>query len=118
MIDWSQVRSLHNEVGPDDFEEVVVLCFEEVEEITTRLCSAANPERTEADLHSLLGSALALGFTDLAALCEKGENLCAQGKSDQVDMRALRDGFAAIQKHFSENLAENLAENFGGQTSL
>ena len=89
MIDWDQVRCLRSEVGVDDFEEVVVLFFEETQDAVDRLANAPSLETLEGDLHFLKGSALSLGFSDLSKLCQEGENLAAQGKQTQVDIQPV-----------------------------
>ena len=37
MIDWTRVQQLKDEIGASDFEEIVVLFLEEVEEVVERL---------------------------------------------------------------------------------
>ncbi|MGR3806100.1 Hpt domain-containing protein [Marinibacterium profundimaris] len=101
MIDWSRVRELLDEVGSDDFEEVVRLFLAEVEGIVTGLQSnqgqqpgqiaagqgpdAASVGDTitplEAQLHYLRGSALCLGFTSFCRICLEVEQKAARGRA-------------------------------------
>ncbi len=73
MIDWERVHELREEVGKDDFREVVELFLEEVEGVIARLRDSPDPLRFEDDFHFLKGSALNLGFSALADVCQLGE---------------------------------------------
>lgn len=84
MIDWVRVQELREEVGPEDFDEVVELFLEEVEENLTAITSCLAPQDMEEVLHALKGSALSLGFADLAALCQQGETTAAAGTNDGI----------------------------------
>jgi hypothetical protein len=50
MIDWSQVKSLRNDVGHDEFDEIVELFLEEVEKIVAKLREAPNISELENDI--------------------------------------------------------------------
>ena len=86
MIDWAQVGELRNEVGADDFEEVVHLFLAEVEDVIALLQSRVESglqadagDPLEAQLHFLRGSALSLGFTTFCSLCLTAERKAADG---------------------------------------
>ncbi len=91
MISWERVRELRDEIGEDDFCEVVDLFLEEVEEVLARLRAEPNPASYEADLHFLKGSALNLGFQALGALCRDGE-VRAAAKGDRTRRDRAGDG--------------------------
>ena len=55
MISWERVNELRNEIGAEDFQEVVELFLEEVEEVIERLRQTPDPTSYEADLHFLKG---------------------------------------------------------------
>jgi HPt (histidine-containing phosphotransfer) domain-containing protein len=74
MIRWERVNELREEVGTEDFKEVVALFLEEVEEVIERLRVSPDASRLEEDFHFLKGSALNLGFEALGDLCQTGEN--------------------------------------------
>jgi len=76
MIDWIRVRVLRDEIGPDDFDEVIAMFMDEADEVVGRLSAGGG---LAGDLHFLKGSALNIGFRDLAALCEDAEAGLAQG---------------------------------------
>jgi HPt (histidine-containing phosphotransfer) domain-containing protein len=89
MIDWGQVKSLRNDVGHDEFDEIIELFLDEVEEVVTKLREAPNLKELENDLHSLKGSALNLGFTTFSQFCLQGERLSAAGKAEEVDLTQI-----------------------------
>lgn len=91
MIDWARVQRLRDEVGSEDFREVVALFLEEVDEVVGRLRSGTGggAARLESDLHFLKGSALNLGFADFGALCHAGEQRAAAGDAAGVDLAGL-----------------------------
>lgn len=91
MIDWSHVRRLRDEIGADAFDEVVELFVDEVETEISRLRASGKTPDLEAQLHFVKGSALNLGFVDVATLCERGEAAAANGQADAVDVTEIID---------------------------
>lgn len=79
MIDWDRVSELRLEIGAEDFAEVVALFLEEADEVVARLPRISGAKPIESALHFLKGSALNLGFDELARLCQDGERLAAAG---------------------------------------
>ncbi len=73
MISWQRVNELRDEVGAEDFKEVVELFLEEVEEVIERLRNKPDPARLGEDFHFLKGCALNLGFAALCDLCHNAE---------------------------------------------
>ena len=57
----------------------------------------------ESLLHFLKGSALNLGFSDLALLCQTGERLAAQGEIS-TDLNQIRAVYAASKMAFTAGL--------------
>lgn len=86
MIDWGRVDQLRDEIGAEDFREVVDMFLEEVDEIIERLSASPDPSHFEEDLHFLKGSALNLGFQKFSALCAAGEQISAAGDADSVEI--------------------------------
>jgi histidine phosphotransfer protein HptB len=82
VIDWSRVQELKLEIGPDDFEEVVSLFLEEADQTVGSLTSLTEAVSMQHSLHFLKGSALNLGFTELAHLCQEEERRAASGNTD------------------------------------
>jgi HPt (histidine-containing phosphotransfer) domain-containing protein len=89
MIDWARVIQLQEEVGADDFDEVVDMFIEEVGLVIDRLRDCTDPSDLSSDMHFLKGSALSLGFRAFSTLCSNGEVTANAGKSDTVDLVAL-----------------------------
>ncbi|MFN3824777.1 MAG: Hpt domain-containing protein [Pseudorhodobacter sp.] len=97
MIDWDRVAELRDGIGEADFAEVVELFLEEADEVVAGLASLDSAESRQAALHFLKGSALNLGFQDLARLCQQGEKareMPPEALSGLIDCyRRSRDGF-------------------------
>ena len=85
MIDWQQIDELRGEIGAEGFAEVVDMFLEEAEGAVAALSRGIPAEEVEGMLHFLKGSALNLGLTDLAAICQEGERRAAAGDGAQVD---------------------------------
>ncbi len=106
MILWTRVTELRDEVGAEDFDEVVDLFLEEVEEVIARLAHNADLTQLEQDLHFLRSSALNLGFADFSDLCRDGERKSADGQAEAVDVQAIIAGFEKSKSHFVSQLPE------------
>lgn len=104
MIEWSRVRELRDEVGEEDFSDVVELFLEEVEEVIDRLDRQPEQDRLEHDLHFLKGSALCLGFRDFSQLCQNGEKKSAQGYGESVDLGEIIGGYRTSKSLFLEGV--------------
>lgn len=89
MIDWAQVNTLRDDVGKDDFTEIVEIFIDEVEGVIDRLRDAHDLTTLGDDLHFLKGSALNLGFSAFSDQCQLGESMAAGGKAAQVDVSAI-----------------------------
>lgn len=100
MISWNRVNELRDEVGAEDFQEVVDLFLEEVEEVIVRLRSNPDPDSFEADLHFLKGSALNLGFEALCRLCSQGEKMARDGNSGAVNLAAVLSIYDQSRQEF------------------
>lgn len=106
MISWDRVNELCEEVGPEDFLEVVDIFLEEVDEVIGRLQTSPNPAEYETDLHFLKGSALNLGFDGLANLCGTGEVQARDGQLDAIQIPPIIEIYMASKSVF---LAEHKA---------
>jgi len=69
MIDWIRINELRDEVGQDDFGDIVGVFFEEAQETLENLRRADTVVTLLGQLHFLQGSALNLGFSNFAAIC-------------------------------------------------
>lgn len=107
MINWAKILELRDEVGAEDFDEVVELFLEEVDETIATL--GAEGRSVEHDLHFLKGSALNLGFEAFSDLCRAGEAAAANGQSGSVDTRAVIDSYEASKAAFLRESPARLA---------
>lgn len=105
MIDWPRVSELREEVGPDDFGEVVEIFLEEVEGVIAKLAGGDHAQ-LEQDLHFLKGSAMNLGFDEFSALCLDGERRAAEGDAGSVDVAAVIASYQASKTSFLSGLNE------------
>ena len=85
MIDWKRVEELKEEIGTDGFVEVVDMFLDEAEGAVRALVAGLPAEAVEGQLHFLKGSALKLGLSDLAAICQEGERKAAAGHAALID---------------------------------
>lgn len=77
MISIERLQELRSEVGEEDFAEIVDLFVAESDRIVDQLRMVRDPAEAEALLHALKGSALNLGFDELARLCREGRGAAA-----------------------------------------
>lgn len=108
MIDWARVAELRDEVGADDFDEVVELFLEEVQEVIDRIKTGVATDAIEPELHFLKGSALNLGFSELSGLCAKGEKDAANGDPDTAVLQQVVDTFTGSRDVFLQELPRRL----------
>ncbi|MBP0483294.1 Hpt domain-containing protein [Sagittula salina] len=110
MIDWARVGELVDEIGAEDFEEVVELFLLEVDGAISALEAAAgNAVIVEEQMHFLKGAALNLGFEALAQLCLKGEKAAASGRADVVGLDEVRQIYRSSRLQFERDLPDRLA---------
>ncbi len=107
MIDWQRVGQLRDEIGSEDFGEVVELFLEEVAEVVERLRADPDPSSIGTDLHFLKGSALNLGFWRVGTLCSEGEQLAREGQGISVDIAGLLTAYDESVAFFVEGLEQN-----------
>ncbi|MEM6938639.1 MAG: Hpt domain-containing protein [Pseudomonadota bacterium] len=106
MIDWHKVKELRDEVGAEDFDEIVEVFLEEVEGHIADLLQKPDRSALAEDLHFLKGSALNLGFRDLAALCKTGEAASEAGQADTVDLNEVSTVYEASKAAFFADLTQ------------
>lgn len=108
MIDWDRLNELRGEIGDDDLAEVVTVFLEEADDVVRRIATGQSAG-LEADLHFLKGSALNLGLSDLAMLCQSGEKLAAAGRGNQVNLPRVASLYEASKRRFLGALAQGSA---------
>ncbi len=109
MIDWKRVKELQDEIGPDGFAEVADMFLEEADQAVHALVQGLTAAAVEAQLHFLKGSALNLGLSDLAALCQEGERMAAAGQGAAVDLARVADVYHLSRAQLTGGLAQGTA---------
>lgn len=98
MLDMNRIDELREDFGEDDFEEIISLFLEEVEqrlaEITEQSCADV-----AGVLHFLKGSAANLGFTSFKSACEQAE----EGLSSD-DLKRIAEVYAQSKDVFFKSL--------------
>jgi HPt (histidine-containing phosphotransfer) domain-containing protein len=110
MIDWKRVAELREEIGADGFIEVADMFLDEAEGAVQALTGGLPPEEVEGQLHFLKGSALNLGLSELAAICQEGERKAAAGHGAEVDTAKV----AAIYRASRSSLLAELSLDQAG----
>lgn len=105
MINWDRVNELREEIGPEDFAEIVELFLEEVEQVVGKLRERPDLATLGEDLHFLKGSALNLGFQSFSGLCQSGETASAEGRAIDVDISEILSTYEASKDVFQAGLA-------------
>ncbi len=95
MIDWCKIRELMDEIGDSDFPDVARMFLSDTDAAIARLGATQNIGDA---LHYIKGSALTMGFSELATLCQLGENAASAGAP--VDLDALRSCFERSRDRF------------------
>lgn len=117
MIDWTRVMELRDEVGPSEFEPVLELFMDEVEEIVMRL-SHSDPAKLARDLHFLKGSAWNLGFSEFGSLCQSTETRCLRDKPADLCVREIITCYARSKQLFMRDLARMVDDRENGQAGV
>lgn len=91
-VDWDHLTTLRNNIGAEDFAEVVLLFFAEMGEKLDRMRTGGDAPVAD-DFHFLRGSAANLGFIDMVDACERAEAACANG--DAPDLAAVVRSYEA-----------------------
>ena len=108
MIHRPRVNQLRNEVGADEFDEVVQIFMDEVQEVISKLREDTSRTEIEQNLHFLKGSALSLGFDRFSKLCQDGERKAAAGEGSDVNLAEIYSEFDQSRSVFEAGLADNL----------
>jgi histidine phosphotransfer protein HptB len=106
LTDWQRVNDLASEIGADAMVEVVTMFLEETDEVMERL---AGSTPTTEDYHFLKGSALNLGLTDFAALCQLGEQETKAGLVNKATQAAV----VALYPLSKDDLISGIEARFG-----
>lgn len=102
VISTERVQELRDEVGEEDFEEIVSLFIAESDSLVDRLRTIGSRDEAEALLHALKGSALNLGFDELARLCREGRGADAGSGGWRGTFAQLLDVYERSKVRLSE----------------
>ena len=104
MLDWDRISELREDVGEDDFAEVLALF---VDEVAAALDALSGNDRggLAGTLHALKGSALNIGLSRVGALCLDGEARLRTDPSAPIDIAAIRAAFDASRAEIAELIA-------------
>jgi histidine phosphotransfer protein HptB len=100
MVNWDRISELRDEIGEEDYAEVVDLFFAEVDSAIARLSLPGTMHQRESDLHFLKGSALNLGFDALGGLCAESELRAARGTLDEAEVLLVIESYRASRAAF------------------
>ena len=89
MLDLPRIETLRHELGEVVFSEVASDFLMEVDGVMANIGHAGSAASLIEDLHFVRGSAMALGFTALALLCEVVERQAGEN-SLSVDLAPLK----------------------------
>ncbi|TRW99289.1 Hpt domain-containing protein [Paracoccus sp. M683] len=117
MIDWNRVIELRDEVGPSEFDPVLELFVDEVEEIVMRL-SKDDPGKLERDLHFLKGSAWNLGFAEFGSLCQEFEAKVCRGQIETIQIDRIVRCYSTSKQVFMRDLPRIIDDQEGGAAGV
>lgn len=103
MLDWNRINELRSEVGDAEFQLILEMFLDEIEEAMMRL-SHDDPIRLEADLHFLKGCACNLGFSIFATLCHEAERRIGQDRSARIGIEELMGSYSQSKKEMMQGL--------------
>ncbi|MGR3502128.1 Hpt domain-containing protein [Pseudaestuariivita sp.] len=109
MIDWDQVAELREAVGADEFDDLIEVFLDEVETVLNEITASPDDAQLESRLHFVKGSALNLGFTQFAALCQTGESTARAGTPGDVDLAQIMDAYAAEKDELMREMGVKFA---------
>lgn len=97
-VNWTRIHELEEEIGVEDFGEVVELFLFEVEAAIDGLQTDAP---SESDYHFIKSSALNLGFSGLAELCARGEAEASKSGTCSVSPEMIGEAFRCERQEFA-----------------
>lgn len=109
-IDWARVQELRSEIGPDCFDEIVTMFLQETDEVICRMRRQPGGRSLDSDLHFLKGSALNLGFADLAQACLNGQRSLSSDASADTVIQSVIDVYHASRAAFLNGLQASASQ--------
>lgn len=108
MIDWDRVNTLRDEIGAEDFAEVVPMFLEEADEIIAELSGSVDTSSLEGQFHALKGSAMNLGLAEFAKISATQEKLAAEGAFEQIDIASAINSYSASKAEFLAKIGSDI----------
>jgi len=103
MIDWKRISELQEEVGEEDFAEILEMFFEEVEEALDGLPDADDKGK-KGGLHFLKGAALNIGMVKVSNICLAAELALKQDSAVALNLQEIRSAIETSQAELKEML--------------
>jgi HPt (histidine-containing phosphotransfer) domain-containing protein len=102
-VDWDHLMSLRDDIGAEDFKEIVLLFFTEIGEKLDHMGAAGTPP-SAGDFHFLRGSAANLGFIAMVRACEEAEAACREGRPPDLAavVKSYREALESARSHVPE----------------
>ena len=98
MIAWERVEELREDIGAEDFNEVLELFMDEVKVLLDELRTDPSPRDLEERMHFLKGSAFNIGFSAMGDLCRDAEVAAASGHPDPRALSQISRCFEASRE--------------------
>lgn len=109
MINWNRVNELRDDFGEDVFTEIVTVFLEETDGVINRLKSVGIDPELGKTMHFLKGSALNLGFTQMASLSQLAETAATQNQASLGMIANVINSYESSKSHFRNSLAPTFA---------
>lgn len=108
MIEWQRLSELREDVGDEEFEDVVSLFLEEIRQTLPDLAQADLEARVSL-LHSIKGSARNIGLTSFARVCDAEErNILETGRVSLSDADIMA-AFERVDRLMAAGMSQFLA---------
>ncbi|MEM7424243.1 MAG: Hpt domain-containing protein [Pseudomonadota bacterium] len=98
FVDMERIKELARDFGKDDLVEILHSFIEETAEAVDALADTVSDEPNEArsgHFHFLKGCAYNIGATQLAKLCERGEQ--SSGSFSTAQQQEIKDAFESVK---------------------
>lgn len=102
-IDTDRLTALRDDIGAEEFADVVMLFFAEIGEKLDQMRMGERALSAD-DFHFLRGSAANLGFIAMVSACERAEAACMAGGTP--DLAAVRNSYEAALSEARDRVPE------------
>lgn len=109
MINWDRVNELRDEFGEGIFADIVAAFLEETDEVIERLRNTGLDSSVGETMHFLKGSALNLGFSEMADLSETAERAAANNHATMDMISKVISSYERTRSQFQDSLKPTFA---------